>query len=169
MSEEYNPNATDGDGDGIVQDGTKWERPAGTQLEGFDADAKDGDGDGLVQDGTPFERPVEEPAVEEKEDNVITGVSSSAGSTEKPALAPVENGVIGSGTVKKAKKEPKPVVKAAEPVETVAIFSEGNMVWQGLGKIGKGYNIVPKEDAAKWLTLGSVREATPEEVKSNLG
>jgi hypothetical protein len=168
MSEEYNPNATDGDGDGFVQDGTKWERPVGTQLEGFDADATDGDGDGLVQDGTPFERPVAE-AVEVKEENIITGVSSSAGSTERPALAPVENGVIGSGTVKKVKKEPKAAPKPETPVETVAIFSEGNMVWQGLGKIVKGYNIVPKEDAAQWLTLGSVREATPEEVKTNLG
>jgi hypothetical protein len=26
----YNPNARDGDGDGIVQEGTPWERPAGT-------------------------------------------------------------------------------------------------------------------------------------------
>ena len=26
----------------------------------FDADASDGDGDGFVQDGTPFQRPVEE-------------------------------------------------------------------------------------------------------------
>jgi hypothetical protein len=28
--EGYNPNARDGDGDGIVQEGTPWERPAGT-------------------------------------------------------------------------------------------------------------------------------------------
>lgn len=26
----YNPNAKDNDGDGIVQEGTKWERPEGT-------------------------------------------------------------------------------------------------------------------------------------------
>jgi len=32
---------------------------------GFNPDAKDGDGDGLVQDGTVHERPVAEPAVEE--------------------------------------------------------------------------------------------------------
>lgn len=65
---EYNADAQDGDGDGLVQDGTIWEREAGTQHAAFDADARDGDGDGLVQDGTPFERPVAEAAVEEKEE-----------------------------------------------------------------------------------------------------
>ena len=28
----YNPDARDGDGDGIVQEGTEWERPIDTQL-----------------------------------------------------------------------------------------------------------------------------------------
>jgi len=28
--------------------------------EGFDPEATDGDGDGFIQDGTPFQRPVEE-------------------------------------------------------------------------------------------------------------
>lgn len=30
------------------------------EVVAFDADATDGDGDGFVQDGTPFQRPVEE-------------------------------------------------------------------------------------------------------------
>lgn len=30
---EYIPAAVDADGDGLVQDGTIWERPAGTELE----------------------------------------------------------------------------------------------------------------------------------------
>ena len=30
--EAYDPDATDGDGDGIVQDGTAWERPVGTRI-----------------------------------------------------------------------------------------------------------------------------------------
>ena len=29
-------------------------------VDGFDPDATDGDGDGFLQDGTPFQRPVEE-------------------------------------------------------------------------------------------------------------
>lgn len=52
---EYNANATDGDKDGFVQDGTEFERP-----EGYVLGAVDGDGDGLVQDGTAHERPVSE-------------------------------------------------------------------------------------------------------------
>lgn len=163
--ETYNPDATDGDGDGMVQDGTEFERPVGEQLEGYKADAKDGDGDGLVQDGTKFERPVK--ASETKDDNVITS-GGGTGSSEKPALAPVGDGVIGSGTTKATKK---PAVKkpATVKTETVAIFSDRNLVWQGVGKISKGYNFVPKDDSAKWVTLEGVREVTPEEIKTNLG
>jgi hypothetical protein len=32
IADGYNPNARDGDGDGIVQEGTKWERPVGAEL-----------------------------------------------------------------------------------------------------------------------------------------
>ena len=32
VSDGYNPDARDGDGDGIVQEGTEWERPIDTQL-----------------------------------------------------------------------------------------------------------------------------------------
>ena len=31
---KYVPEAVDGDGDGLVQDGTVWERPEGTEIEG---------------------------------------------------------------------------------------------------------------------------------------
>jgi hypothetical protein len=36
------------------------EAPVEVVEEGFDPDATDGDGDGFLQDGTPFQRPVEE-------------------------------------------------------------------------------------------------------------
>jgi hypothetical protein len=32
IADGYKPNARDGDGDGLVQDGTEWERPVDTQL-----------------------------------------------------------------------------------------------------------------------------------------
>jgi hypothetical protein len=32
ISDGYNPDARDGDGDGIVQEGTKWERPIGNEI-----------------------------------------------------------------------------------------------------------------------------------------
>lgn len=34
---KYIPDAKDGDGDGLVQDGTIWERPVGTEIEGQSA------------------------------------------------------------------------------------------------------------------------------------
>jgi hypothetical protein len=55
---KQNRNARDGDGDGLVEDGTEFERP-----EGFIIGAIDGDGDGMVQDGTEWERPVEQASV----------------------------------------------------------------------------------------------------------
>lgn len=61
---EFDAAAVDGDKDGLVQDGTMWERPVGTQPEGFDVNAVDGDKDGRVQDGTVFERDVKAVAVE---------------------------------------------------------------------------------------------------------
>jgi hypothetical protein len=136
--------------------------------EGYNPDAKDGDGDGMVQDGTEFERPAEEPAQE-----VITSGATKVVTDKKLAddemegIAPVADGVIGTGTVKKTKAAPKKVDKPK--VDTVAIFSDRNLVWPGFGKLVKGYNFVPKADSAKWLTLDGVREATPEEIKTNLG
>ena len=32
IADGYNPDARDGDEDGVVQEGTKWERPLGTEL-----------------------------------------------------------------------------------------------------------------------------------------
>lgn len=32
IADGYNPNARDGDGDGLVQDGTQWERPIDSQV-----------------------------------------------------------------------------------------------------------------------------------------
>lgn len=53
--------------------------------------------------------------------------------------------------------------------EKVALYSEKNINWNGIGRMSKGYNIVTKEAAKKWLTLRGIREATPEEVASHYG
>ena len=52
---------------------------------------------------------------------------------------------------------------------TVAIYSTKNVVWEGVGKVSKGYNIVTKAQAEKWLTIKHVRLATPEEVAQEFG
>ena len=145
-NDEFNPLATDGDGDGMVQDGTEWERPVE---------------DAATEPELVLETLVEAPEV--VEDAVVT---SPEPVETTPALTPVEDGVIGSGKTSKKKPAAKKVSAPPVEVDKVALFAERNLVWQGVGKVQKGYNIVGKEAAAKWLTLATIREATPEEIKS---
>jgi hypothetical protein len=141
----------------------------------FNQEAYDGDNDGFVQDGTPWERPVEDvlvdPTIETEEapaEDVIT--SPEPVENTEPALAPVEDGVMGSATIAKKKATPKKS-KVAEEVkpEKVAIHSGRNMSWTGVGKVYRGYNIVAAEQADKWLTKAHIRLATPEEVAQEFG
>jgi hypothetical protein len=53
--------------------------------------------------------------------------------------------------------------------EKVAIHSDKNMAWMGIGRITRGYNIVTKGASEKWLTRKGIREATPEEVATYYG
>lgn len=59
--------------------------------------------------------------------------------------------------------------KIDNPKEKIAIYSNRNIHWNGVGSIEKGYNIVTKEASVKWLTHKSVREATPAEVAKHYG
>ena len=139
----------------------------------YKADAIDGDGDGMVQDATPFERPEGTDLTEEQvaeivnegktAEEVITA-SVSGGSGEESVIAPVEDGVIGTST---RKKESKPAAKkpAAKKAETAAVYSVRNISWVGVGRIKKGYNFVDAADAEKWATLDGVRLADPSEIQ----
>lgn len=87
--------------------------------------------------------------------------------TNKQALGSVGNGIFGtvtvsSGPITKEKKE-KPVK------DLVAIYSPKNIYWSGVGKILKGYNIVERHNAEKWLTKPGIRIAPPEEVAKEYG
>jgi hypothetical protein len=53
--------------------------------------------------------------------------------------------------------------------ETVALFSTRNVLWEGVGEIKKGYNIVDEAKAEQWLKRDHVRTATPEEVAKEYG
>ena len=62
------------------------------------------------------------------------------------------------------------VEQVKKPVEDkVALFSERNIFWNGVGEVVKGYNIVTKEVSEKWLTHNKVRIATPQEVAKHYG
>jgi hypothetical protein len=88
-----------------------------------------------------------------------TPVSSSGSSDANVVISkPADN------HLKKTKR-----VVGEEIVEKVAVHSEKNMRWQGVGKISAGYNIVTEEEANKWTTLKGIRMATPEEIASYYG
>lgn len=94
-----------------------------------------------------------------------TAITLPEEEAEGPGLAPVAGGAIGSTNVK-AKKKTEPVAKTtAAKTDLVALFSKSNLHWvENGGALKKGYNIVEKARADKWLTLSGVRLATPEEV-----
>ena len=69
-------------------------------------------------------------------------------------------------------KETKQVKEEAGleiPTDKMALYSERNLHWNGVGALVKGYNIVTKEDSVKWLTHKAVREASPKEVARYYG
>jgi|GEM_PF-2428220 hypothetical protein len=102
-----------------------------------------------------------------QEKNRASAISSKERSTEdKTPFLKTQNksSVIGTNG-----ETQKPSAKAGHKKPTVAIYSDRNVSWIGVGKISKGYNIVTKDQADKWLTRNHVREATPEEVASEFG
>ena len=126
------------------------------------------------------EEPVAEPIAEtpvveeafvpqhlEAEPDAIKAPAYSA-PEEIQALGAVAEGVIGATTAAVAtprKKNSKP----EEKKETVAIHSTKNVTWSEVGKVYRGYNIVEKDAADKWLTRPHIRMATPEEVAKEFG
>ena len=109
------------------------------------------------------EKEVEKPKIVEAapvEADVISAPKPAPAT--KPGLGYVGNGAMGSTNVPKTNSKPaKPVVKE---VEKVAIHSTKNVTWSEVGKVYRGYNIVTKDQADKWLTRDHTRLATPEEV-----
>lgn len=82
----------------------------------------------------------------------------------------IETGAIGvTKTPTKKKTTTKKAAPKTERKVTVAVYSTKNVVWENVGKIAKGYNILPKAEAEKWLTRSHVREATPEEIAREYG
>ena len=147
MADEFNPDATDGDGDGLVQDGTEWERP--------------------VEDAAvmPEVEAVVEEAPEAEEDGLISSPEPVA--SEEPALAPVSDGVIGTSTKKKTTKKAPKGDTSPKP-ETVALYSTRNVTWVGVGRVLQGLNIVTKEQADKWIGRDHIRLADPKDVAKEL-
>ena len=71
--------------------------------------------------------------------------------------------------VKETKQAKEEKVELEIPTDKMALYSERNLHWNGVGALVKGYNIVTKEDSVKWLTHKAVREASPKEVARHYG
>jgi hypothetical protein len=109
----------------------------------------------------------ETPVVEEAAQAVVEAPSYQA-PEEVQALGAVEEGVIGATTAVVASPRKKKE-KAAEVKEKIALYSTKNVTWSEVGKVYRGYNIVDKAAAEKWLTRSHIRVATPEEVAKEFG
>ena len=113
---------------------------------------------------TPAE-PVAETVVEAP---VVEAPVVEAPAAEEPvqSLGFTKTGAIGS----MAADGPSKTIKSdVDLSEKVAIHSTKSVRWEEVGAISKGYNIVTKAQADKWLSRSHVRIATPEEVKKAFG
>ena len=91
--------------------------------------------------------------------NIIQGPKKSKG----PAVSNLGD-IDGVIAAKSGNRKDTPKPKAEESEKKVAVFSNRNVSWEGIGKVSRGYNIVSEEEAEKWLTRSHVRLATPEEI-----
>jgi hypothetical protein len=111
------------------------------------------------------EEQISEPVVEAP---VVEEPVVSAPAAEEPvqSLGFTETGAIGS----MAADGPRKTIKSdVDLSEKVALHSTKSVRWEEVGSLSKGYNIVTKAQADKWLTRGHVRIATPEEVQKAFG
>jgi hypothetical protein len=83
----------------------------------------------------------------------------------KPNKAPSSN-VSDSGTFVSpgADRVSDKEKKSELSEDKVALKSTKNVHWQGVGRLYRGYNIVKKDAAEKWLKREHVTLATPEEI-----
>jgi hypothetical protein len=160
MSEvEFNPEVIDGDNDGIAQDDAVVEAPT------EDVEVAP------VAEESPVEEVAEvAPVVEEAPAPEPEVILAEEPAEELQALTPVENGVIGTGTVKRKAPAKKAEPQVVEESNTIAVYSEKNLHWPGVGSLLRGYSILPASVADKWVSRNrNVRLATPEEIAQEFG
>lgn len=80
-----------------------------------------------------------------------------------------DENVLSSKAADSALKRKVNTEKPKDDSEKIALWSNKNIRWTGVGTLTKGYNIVTKEAADQWLAKEGIREATPEEVASYYG
>ena len=118
--------------------------------------------------------PISNVAIEEVDNNSVTeeGQKVITGPKKaRPARVSNMNTKEDSQIISRA-AEPRPKIKSESKKDEegkMAIWSEKNIRWGTFGTLSKGYNIVTKEAAEKWLTRDGIRKASPEEVAAHYG
>lgn len=150
----------------------------------FNPEATDGDNDGIIQEGTPFERLAEEVLVDPTEESEVSeetiepeviseAVEDLVEETVSVAEEEVKEEVKDLPKKKSAPKKTKvaeeaPVVEekttVVDPSQKVALYSSKNLYWEGVGRLRRGFNIVTAAQADSWLSRDDIRVATPAEV-----
>ena len=103
-----------------------------------------------------------------KTSDIIASPEPKKAAKKTPTSAKtLSDDIIGSNVPLTSPKEPAKTNDKRKV--TVAIHSTKNVVWEGVGKVEKGYNIVSRAEADKWLTRSHARLATPEEVAREYG
>lgn len=125
-----------------------------------------------VAESAPVEAvSIQEARIGELDSNVIAAPQKAH--TDGPVrsnTAVTAAGVIGSVAADNhLKNEKAPVVEEKDDKNKVALWSDKNIRWTGVGTLNKGYNIVNKEAADAWLARQGIRKATPEEVAAHYG
>jgi hypothetical protein len=127
-----------------------------------------------LQDGEPiiseemikkYENAVEDSFAKDNP-NIITAPNKPGKGGKKPGSLKSSDGKI---VTSKTKEVPKAEAPKTQKEEMVALHSTKNVVWENVGKLAKGYNIVSKDKSEKWLSRGHVRLASPDEVAREYG
>lgn len=102
---------------------------------------------------------------------VITGPKKMKPARVSNMHSKDESNTIGSRAADRALNNRFKEQKAARQQEEkkIAIWSDKNIRWTGVGSLTKGYNIVSEEAADKWLDKEGIRKATPQEVATYYG
>jgi hypothetical protein len=106
----------------------------------------------------------------EPNSDIITMKSTTKEPAQKTdsSIGQIKTGAIGI-TDKPAEAHHKEKVTTQSKTADVAIHSTRNVVWPGVGKVEKGYNIVSEAVSKQWLKRDHIRLVAPEELAREFG
>jgi len=111
----------------------------------------------------------ETPTVNDDGQKVITGAKKTKAPRSSNLQGKEDNTLASRTADHSLNKKVDTTSNIPESDEKVALWSDKNIRWTGVGTLSKGYNIVTKEAAEKWLEKSGIRNASPEEVATYYG